>query len=158
MSAVRSSSSFESSSPRLKLLSVGDVIVVEIVEVEKCDLGSSAAETAERRRRGGGIRGKSSGSCGSGLEVFVAVLARTIGGREIDGGGERGVKMPLLSIDTRLSWLAKLSSSSASSAISSGITSEPELYVLLSWENNWRSGEGSREDVFLKDWGETSRV
>ena len=131
-SAVRSSSSFESSSPKLKLLSVGDVIVVEMVEVEKCDLGSSAAETAEWRRRGGGIRGKSSGNCGSGLEVFVAVLARTSGGRELDGGGESGVKMPFSLIDIRLSWLAKLSSSSTSSAISSGMTSDPELYVLLS--------------------------
>jgi hypothetical protein len=128
---VRSSSSFKSS-PKLKLLSDGELIVVEMVEVEKCDRGSSAAETADRRRSGVGRRGRSSGNCGSGLEVFVAVLARTIGGLEIAGGGESGVKMPFSLIDIRVTWLAKLSSSSASSAISSGITSEVELYVLIS--------------------------
>jgi len=133
-SAVRSSSSFGSSSLKVKLLSVGDDIVVEMVEVEKCDPGSSAAETAERRRRGGGMRGRSSGSCGSGLEVLVAVLALTAGGgvREL-GGGERGVKIPPFSLtDIRVRLVAKLSSSSASSVISSGITNELELYMLLS--------------------------
>lgn len=70
---------------------MGDVTAVEMVEVEKCDLGcSSAAETVGRMRRGTGMRGlcESSGNWGSGLEVSVAGRMRGAGERKPEGGGE----------------------------------------------------------------------
>ena len=98
---------------------------MENVEVEKCERGGRSA--ARLRRRGAGARGRklSSGSRGRGLSVEVlALLAGSE--RTPDGGGERGVN-PLSTREMRSSWLAKLSSSSASSAISSGISRIEEL-------------------------------
>ncbi len=168
MSAARSPSSSSETRERvsewkLKWLSVGEVIVVERVEVEKCERGcSSAADTAERRRRGAGRRRErfSSGSCGRGLDVSRAVwMLRVAGESRPEGGGARGVKMPFSFRDMRLSWLAKLSSSSTSSAISSGMKMVVEgMYEVLSWTTKCRSGDGSRERDALKDWGEGERV
>jgi hypothetical protein len=57
----------------------------------------------------------------------VEILALAGGGeRSPDGGGESAVN-PFSFKDMRFRWLAKLSSSSASSAISSGISSREEL-------------------------------
>ena len=92
--------------------------------MEKWDRGCSSV--AALRRRGAGIRGRkdSSGSWGRGLSVEA--LARSRGERRPEGGGESGVN-PFSSREARFRWLAKLSSSSASSAISSGISRMDEL-------------------------------
>ncbi len=86
---------------------------------------------------------------------MLADRTRT-GGERRDGGGASGVKMHFSVNDIRLSWLAKLSSSSASSAISSGISSVVVLYA-LSW-TVCRSGEGSLDKDLFKDCGDVSRV
>lgn len=59
------------------------------------------------------------------VEVLALDLARG-GERSPEGGGERGVN-PFPTKEIRSRWLAKLSSSSASSAISSGISRREEL-------------------------------
>lgn len=83
----------EGVSLKSKWLSAGELIVVETVEMEKWDLGSSAAEMAARRRRGGGTR-VSSGSSGRGLEVSVAVRIFGDCERIRDGAGDSRVKIP----------------------------------------------------------------
>ena len=104
---------------------VGEDIVVEIVEAEKWDRGCGYA--AGCRRIVAGMRGRevSSGSWGKGLSVGILVFLMGEA-RSPDGGGESGVN-PLSTNEMRLKWLAKLSSSSASSTISSGISSSEEV-------------------------------
>lgn len=96
--------------------------------------------------------------------MSVEVLARDLGAggweRSPDGGGERGVN-PFSTKEIRSRWLAKLSSSSTSSAISSGISRSEELWLPVpSGETSCRRGETSREWELerLHDCGETSRV
>ncbi len=52
---------------KLKWLSEGEVMEEAIVDVEKWERGSSAAEKTERSLRGGGRSVSSSGSCGRGF-------------------------------------------------------------------------------------------
>jgi hypothetical protein len=68
-----------------------------------------------------------------------------------EGGGASAVRTALSARDKRFRWLAKLSSSSTSSAISSGMIRVDALKEEFSEIMDWRSGEGSRERGVLKD-------
>ena len=144
-----------------KWLSVGDGEAVEIVSMEKCDIGIVFAcwlIFCDARLKGDDtIEGEaSSGNTGKGFVSGCSVLSCDNGGKSrFDGGGDKHVTIDLSGSVCR-EGLAKLeSSSSSSSAVSWRIVREIDV-TLLSGTTECRSGDSAREIALLVEDGEIS--